>query len=461
MKIGVFTANWGSNPYWNNSVTSYNVTSAGPVNGQCGSANGQMFTSAPTTNLCSVGTPSAVSGTGPWSWTCSGSNGGTTASCTAYLQQSHSQIPAGWPANFVLGVSVWNPSSQFSYLSAQGGPKYAAAYKYLSGGINNGWQTWGSNFVGNFVSSARASSLLPIFTYYMIVGSPPNPNDGQPQTDLNTPSTMAGYFADFTTLMKQLAAVGGTVVVHVEPDMWGYLEPGGLNQSVSVASSSNSDLTSLPNTVTGLQRAYVLLRNKYAPNVILAPNVSTWAWNTSTNCSLNVDSIAETDAAFMTGANWDLFFSDIAFGDAGAPRGTWWSATNAACPNFNVLNNWAGAFTTAAGKRLVLWQTPAGNTVYRTVNNTPWHYQDNRAQYWLQNYPSDGHLAALANSGVIGVLFTGGEPNPTDVYDAANDGTTNPASIDGNMITSTVPDDDGGALRIWTNNYYSNPLLLH
>ena len=33
-----------------------------PVNGQCGSANGGTFTSAPTTNLCSVGTASAVTG---------------------------------------------------------------------------------------------------------------------------------------------------------------------------------------------------------------------------------------------------------------------------------------------------------------------------------------------------------------------------------------------------------------
>ncbi|MBI5548772.1 MAG: hypothetical protein HY901_33235 [Deltaproteobacteria bacterium] len=56
-----------------------------PVNGACGSANGQSFTSAPTTNLCSSGTASALSGSGPWTWTCAGSNGGSTASCAASL----------------------------------------------------------------------------------------------------------------------------------------------------------------------------------------------------------------------------------------------------------------------------------------------------------------------------------------------------------------------------------------
>jgi parallel beta-helix repeat protein len=51
-------------------------------NGVCGSANGPGFTSAPTANLCSTGTASAVAGTGPW--TCAGANAGASASCEAF-----------------------------------------------------------------------------------------------------------------------------------------------------------------------------------------------------------------------------------------------------------------------------------------------------------------------------------------------------------------------------------------
>lgn len=54
-----------------------------PVNGQCGPENGATITDTPTTGLCTTGTASAVSGTGPWGWTCSGMNGGTTANCGA------------------------------------------------------------------------------------------------------------------------------------------------------------------------------------------------------------------------------------------------------------------------------------------------------------------------------------------------------------------------------------------
>lgn len=57
------------------------------VSGACGPASGTDLTSQPTTNLCSAGTASAVTGTGPWMWTCGGANGGRTASCQALAGQ--------------------------------------------------------------------------------------------------------------------------------------------------------------------------------------------------------------------------------------------------------------------------------------------------------------------------------------------------------------------------------------
>jgi hypothetical protein len=51
--------------------------------GVCGSSIQGAFTAAPTSNLCSIGKESIVSGSGPWTWTCSGFNGGASATCTA------------------------------------------------------------------------------------------------------------------------------------------------------------------------------------------------------------------------------------------------------------------------------------------------------------------------------------------------------------------------------------------
>ena len=53
------------------------------INGACGTANGIAVSAAPTKGLCTVGVASSVTGTGPWYWTCSGSNGGRPAQCAA------------------------------------------------------------------------------------------------------------------------------------------------------------------------------------------------------------------------------------------------------------------------------------------------------------------------------------------------------------------------------------------
>ncbi|MGE4351284.1 MAG: OmpA family protein [Bdellovibrionales bacterium] len=55
------------------------------VNGLCGTANGVAAKRAPTDGLCTSGTVSAMSGNGPWNWSCIGENGGMTVSCTAPL----------------------------------------------------------------------------------------------------------------------------------------------------------------------------------------------------------------------------------------------------------------------------------------------------------------------------------------------------------------------------------------
>ncbi len=67
----------------NNAAPNVNCGSQG-INGVCGSANGGNFNAAPSGSaLCGTGNASFVSGSGPWNWTCSGSNGGSNASCSA------------------------------------------------------------------------------------------------------------------------------------------------------------------------------------------------------------------------------------------------------------------------------------------------------------------------------------------------------------------------------------------
>lgn len=56
------------------------------VNGICGSSDKTIVATSPTTNLCTTGTASAVTGgSSSFNWTCSGDNGGSPASCSAAI----------------------------------------------------------------------------------------------------------------------------------------------------------------------------------------------------------------------------------------------------------------------------------------------------------------------------------------------------------------------------------------
>ena len=128
------------------------VTPSGPVNGVCDSANGQSFTSAPTTNLCSAGITTAVTGTGPWNWTCGGINGGTTASCSANLNTS--------PVNGVCGSA----NGQTFATAPTANLCTAGAATTVTGSGPWAWNCNGANGGSTSVCSANFSALTPIYS---------------------------------------------------------------------------------------------------------------------------------------------------------------------------------------------------------------------------------------------------------------------------------------------------------
>ncbi|MBA4152408.1 MAG: hypothetical protein C0509_07595, partial [Acinetobacter sp.] len=87
-----------------------------PVPGVCGAAHNVNTLTAPVENLCNTGVASAVSGSGPWTWTCAGQHGGATASCQANRPVSgecgsaNDTIVAGPPPSGSAACSVGSVS---------------------------------------------------------------------------------------------------------------------------------------------------------------------------------------------------------------------------------------------------------------------------------------------------------------------------------------------------------------
>jgi hypothetical protein len=353
---------------------------------------------------------------------------------------------------------------------------FGMRYQYLAGGVNtgSGWATWNTDgaFVTRYVQDSIAHGTLPVFPYYMLLQSSPATGADEAARDLSNlrnPSTMAAYWAD-VRLFFQRAAAGATghpVVLHVEPDLWGYIEQAATGNAASsvpasVASSGDTELAGLPNTAAGFAQAFVRLRDHYAPSVLLAYHQSVWGTKVDLHHSQTPD--AETDrlaseaAAFYAslGAPFDLSFIDLSdrdsgfyasiYGDGGA---SWWNASD-----FPRYGRFIAAFSAGSGTRVVVWQIPMGNTLMRATNGTWGHYADNRPEWFLGD-AADGQLAAWRDAGVIGLLFGGGASGTTCACDAMGDGTTNPPASGTHTRVSLSDDDDGGYLRDRVAAYYA------
>jgi Purple acid Phosphatase, N-terminal domain len=351
---------------------------------------------------------------------------------------------------------------------------FAFRYQYLAGGVNTGggWATWNADgqFVTYYIQDSLAQGITPVFTYYMIYQSLPGGAGEQSAVlaNLNSTSTMQAYWADLKLFFRRAGAFPNKpVVLHVEPDMWGYVQQRATNDSgasvaAKVGSTGVPEVAGLPDTVAGLAQGIVRLRNQYAPNVVLGYHVS--VWGTGVDIALSDPSDSQVDAlgnragAFYTslGASFDVAFGEFSDRDAAymvmvqnkGPQ-SWWNSED-----FRRHARFIARFVATSGKRMVMWQIPFGNTKMRAMNNTTHHYQDNRVE-WLLDEPGRSHLTAYLNAGVIGFLFGGGNGEVTCACDAAGDGITNPAAINGNITLSYTADDDGGFFHNRAAAYYT------
>ena len=400
-----------------------------------------------------------------------------TSTGPAYAQTSLPPLPAGWPSTLQLGMG--SPPGDASTMRATA--PFGFRYQYLAGGANTGggWATWnpGGQFATNYIQESIQQGIAPGFTYYMIRQSAPGntvAEEAGVATNLQNTATMQAYFADLKLLFQRAGEFPGTrVLVHVEPDLWGYVQQRSTGDdaktvAVKVGATGVAELTGLPDNAAGLARAIVRLRDTYAPNVWLGYHVSVWGTGVDISISdpppAEVDALAARAASFYTslGANFDLAVAefsdrDSAFKQAQYGQGpeAWWDADD-----FGRHVRFLGRFVAATGKRMVLWQIPYGNTKMRAMNNSWGHYQDNRVE-WLLDEPARTHLTAYVNAGAIGLLFGMGADGVTCPCDAVGDGVTNPAPINGNTATSLSADDDGGFFRDRARGYYAaGPIAL-
>ncbi len=261
-----------------------------PVNGVCGSANADPTGSAPSTNLCSTGTASAVaSNVSQFTWSCAGIGSGTTASCAA-------------PRTYTVTSSVSGSNGTITPASTQtvaSGAQPTFTVAPSSGFSASVGGTCGGNLVGTtYTANAIVANCTVIATFspnsfaITTVASPANggtvvctPN---PVTFGATASCVATPAPGYVIAPFVASAAPGPAVKAISP-----AASGGISGCGGVGSSTNPFITA-PITAACTVTANFVLITVPVSALAVAANGGT------VNCAPNPVSYGSTSTCTAT-----------------------------------------------------------------------------------------------------------------------------------------------------------------
>jgi hypothetical protein len=347
----------------------------------------------------------------------------------AVLAVTAAALPGGWPpAQLELGLaSPPGGAAHVRHLHA------GWRYQYLTGGVDtgHGWSTWNPDgeFASNYVRESRAAGRTPVLTYYQLLQSgaggdgPGGGEAGKDLANLDDAGLMTAYYADLSLALRRAhdASAGRLVVLHVEPDLWGYVQqrvtraddPSSL--PAAVARSGDPRLGDLPDTVAGFAQAIVRLRDQLAPEVRLGFHMSTWGTRVDPVLQdppdHEVDALATRSARFYANlhAPFDAIFSDPSDRDDGfkakilrdGGKSRWTPG------DYRRDRRWLSQVHRQTKLPIVMWQIPLGN---RRLPDTWKRFRDTHVQTLLGSRRT---LRAYRDAGVVALLFGGGADGTT------------------------------------------------
>lgn len=362
----------------------------------------------------------------------------------------------------------------------QQGARWACMAGYLSHVVDTpgdveGKDTWFFKYGGLRAKfeGARAAKVICWNTWYGLAEAPPARYKPTPAaaTPVNAKAkdTMIAYWSltkKFLQMAKEFEDVD--CVLQIEPDEWGHLLLScgfDVNKEgvVLVGGSGMPELRGIPDTIKGYARAFRLLRDTYAPHVLLAANPSAWDRNGTMAGERWGEYFNAMDVNAKNG--WDLFITQLHDWDRGQGR----NGSNAVYPPYTEANTvmyhgsvdnwcaWIKPIHEATGMWGVAWQLPQGNATYATCDGSDGHAMDGVAELLLDSHPANKVAARMAAAGCCMWIFSLGGDG-ANVFDAKKDGITNPKPHPGNKgLQSLFPDDDGGYLRLKGGDYFKRP----
>jgi hypothetical protein len=247
--------------------------------------------------------------------------------------------------------------------------------------------------------------MITYYIWFSVAGEV----EGAPEiAALTDGAALQAYLADYRFLLGILADQGIPVLLHLEPDLWGYghqVDDDASQIPVSLAAAAAPECDDQPETFAGFGACLLAMAREIAPNVVLGFHAS--AWGAGADALINDDpdfdlvGHAEETAAFMSAvgsAEADLIVVEMSDRDAGY-NDRWWDASNETLPHFEQAIAWVGALGDALELAPLWWQVPYG---HMGLGNICGEYEDNRVDYFFD------HPEEFATGGAIGIAFGAG-----------------------------------------------------
>ncbi|WP_437681767.1 hypothetical protein [Sorangium sp. So ce131] len=214
------------------------------------------------------------------------------------------------------------------------------------------------------IEAAKSVGAIPVFTFYQLlqIGQRADIDGSEPeivQKVLQNKGLMHEYFESFIFLLQTSAMADVPVIVHVEPDSWGFMmwamgvegNADATSVPVAVASSGHPDVAGFPDHAGGLGQALLKLRDQHAPSVRMG-------WHAS---NFRAGQHPEVVTGFYSSmGDWDVLVGENFH--LSTDESTWWEPLDEALVTANLT--WLRTVTSSAKVPLISWQQPIGSTDY-------------------------------------------------------------------------------------------------
>lgn len=284
-------------------------------------------------------------------------------------------------------------------------------YRYLVGG----WRKWNApdgEYALMVMRQADAQGAVPIITYYKLAYEFEKKNYG-----FITGELLHEYLQDMRVLFQKMAAFDKPVLLHVEPDFFGYAQQYAKNSAkqpkdiyAKVRWSDIPECKTLPESLDSVTGCIITMARAIAPKAKLGFHASHWGdWYDMNDPNAPAKDKAYSVADFLKtmGADRTDFITlettdrDAGFQESQGQKNVYWAPKD-----FENHLTWVGYISERLQKPVLWWQMPFG-VPSDTPGGTPGHYRDNRLPTFY------GMIPRLIGLGGFGMVFGAGAEGQT------------------------------------------------